>query len=47
MSVKEVVIVSACCTLVGTFNGTLEDTPVVDLGKVVMEEAVKRAVERV
>lgn len=40
---REVVIVSACRTPVGTFNGTLKDTPVVDIGKVVMEEAVKRA----
>jgi acetyl-CoA C-acetyltransferase len=41
--VKEVVIVSACRTPVGTFNGTLKDIPVVDLGKVVMEGAVQRA----
>lgn len=40
---REVVIVSACRTPVGTFNGTLKDTPVVDIGKVAMEEAVKRA----
>ncbi|MGI5920658.1 MAG: acetyl-CoA C-acetyltransferase [Syntrophomonadaceae bacterium] len=40
---KEVVIVSACRTPVGTFNGTLKDIPVVDLGKVVMEGAVQRA----
>jgi acetyl-CoA C-acetyltransferase len=41
--VKEVVIVSACRTPVGTFGGALKDTPVADLGKVSMEEAVKRA----
>jgi acetyl-CoA C-acetyltransferase len=41
--VREVVIVSACRTPVGTFNGTLKDIPVVDIGKVAMEEAVKRA----
>ncbi len=40
---KEVVIVSACRTPVGTFGGALKDTPVADLGKVSMEEAVKRA----
>ena len=40
---REVVIVSACRTPVGAFNGTLKDTPVVDIGKVVMAEAVKRA----
>lgn len=43
MNMREVVIVSACRTPVGTFNGTLKDVPVVDLGKVAMEEAVKRA----
>ncbi|MGE5397795.1 MAG: acetyl-CoA C-acetyltransferase [Chitinophagales bacterium] len=40
---REVVIVSACRTAVGTFNGTFKDTPAVELGKVVMEEALKRA----
>lgn len=40
---REVVIVSACRTPVASFNGTLKDTPVVDIGKVVMAEAVKRA----
>lgn len=40
---KEVVIVSACRTPIGSFNGTLKDTPVVELGKIVMEEVVKRA----
>jgi acetyl-CoA C-acetyltransferase len=40
---KEVVIVSACRTPVGTFNGALKDIPVVDIGKVVMEDVVKRA----
>jgi len=40
---KEVVIVSACRTPVGSFNGTLKDTPAITLGSVVMAEAVKRA----
>ncbi|MEN6463524.1 MAG: acetyl-CoA C-acetyltransferase [Syntrophomonas sp.] len=40
---REVVIVSACRTPVGSFNGTLKDTPAVDLGALVMAEAVKRA----
>jgi acetyl-CoA acetyltransferase len=40
---KEVVIVSACRTPVGSFNGTLKDMPVADIGKIAMEEAVKRA----
>lgn len=40
---REVVIVSACRTPIGSFNGTLKDTSVVELGKVVIEEVVKRA----
>ncbi len=40
---REVVIVSACRTPVGTFNGTLKDMPVVDIGKVAMEGAIERA----
>lgn len=40
---KEVVIVSACRTPIGSFGGTLKDTPVVELGKIVIEEALKRA----
>ncbi|MEA4924419.1 MAG: acetyl-CoA C-acetyltransferase [Syntrophomonadaceae bacterium] len=40
---KEVVIVSACRTPVGSFNGTLKDTPPIALGSLVMAEAVKRA----
>ncbi len=40
---REVVLVGACRTPVGTFGGTLKDTPSVQLGKVVMAEALKRA----
>ena len=40
---REVVLVGACRTPVGTFGGTLKNTPAVQLGKVVMEEALKRA----
>jgi len=40
---REVVIVGACRTPVGSFNGTLKDMPVVELGAIVMAEAVKRA----
>lgn len=40
---KEVVIVSACRTPVASFNGTLKDMPVADIGAIVMAEAVKRA----
>jgi acetyl-CoA C-acetyltransferase len=40
---REVVLVGACRTPVGTFGGTLKDTPAVQLGKLVMQEALKRA----
>jgi acetyl-CoA C-acetyltransferase len=40
---KEVVIVSACRTAVGKYDGAFKNVPAVDLGAVVIEEAVKRA----
>lgn len=40
---KEVVIVSACRTAIGTFGGSLRDMHVVNLATAVMKEAVKRA----
>lgn len=40
---KDVVIVSACRTAIGTFGGTLRDLHVVDLASTVMKEAVKRS----
>jgi acetyl-CoA C-acetyltransferase len=41
--VREVVIVSACRTPIASFNGALKDMAVVDIGSIVMAEAVKRA----
>lgn len=40
---REVVLVGACRTPVGSFGGTLKDIRAVDLGSVVMAEAIKRA----
>ncbi|MBQ4342179.1 MAG: acetyl-CoA C-acetyltransferase, partial [Clostridia bacterium] len=40
---KEVVIASAVRTAVGTFGGSLKDIPAVDLGAIVIKEAVNRA----
>ncbi len=40
---KDVVIVSACRTAIGTFGGTLKDLSTPILGSIVMKEAVKRA----
>ena len=40
---REVVIVSAVRTAVGSFGGSLKDVPAVDLGAAVIKEAVKRA----
>ncbi|SMC18148.1 acetyl-CoA acetyltransferase [Clostridium acidisoli DSM 12555] len=40
---KEVVIVSAVRTAIGAFGKSLKDVPAVDLGAVVINEAIKRA----
>jgi len=40
---KEVVIVSACRTPIGSFGGSLKDVAAADLGAVVVKEAIKRA----
>jgi len=40
---REVVLVGACRTPIGTFGGTLKDMPAVQLGALVMKEALKRA----
>lgn len=40
---KEVVIVSAVRTAIGSFGGGLKDVPAIDLGALVIKEAIKRA----
>jgi acetyl-CoA C-acetyltransferase len=40
---KEVVIVSGVRTAIGSFGGSLKDTPVVQLGALVIKEALKQA----
>ncbi|MBN1153263.1 MAG: acetyl-CoA C-acetyltransferase, partial [Dehalococcoidia bacterium] len=40
---REVVIVSGCRTAIGTFGGSLKDVPAIDLGSMVMREALRRA----
>ena len=40
---RDVYVVSSCRTAVGTFGGSLKDTPAAELGAVVMAEALKRA----
>jgi acetyl-CoA C-acetyltransferase len=42
-NMRDVVIVSAVRTPVGTFGGTLRDIPAVELGKIAVAEALKRA----
>jgi acetyl-CoA C-acetyltransferase len=42
-NMRDVVIVSAVRTPVGTFGGALRDIPAVELGKIAVEEALKRA----
>ena len=40
---KDIVIASACRTPIGKFGGALADTPVMDLGAIVLGEALHRA----
>ncbi|HQA50002.1 MAG: acetyl-CoA C-acetyltransferase [Syntrophomonadaceae bacterium] len=40
---REVVLVGACRTPIGTFGGALKDQPAVELGRIVMEEVLKRS----
>lgn len=40
---KEIAIISAARTAVGSFNGTLANTPAVELGAIVIKEALNRA----
>jgi acetyl-CoA C-acetyltransferase len=39
----DVIIAGACRTAVGSFQGTLKDTPVRELGRIVGQEAIKQA----
>jgi acetyl-CoA C-acetyltransferase len=43
MSTQDVVIASGCRTAIGTFGGALKDVSAVELGTVVVREAVRRA----
>ena len=40
---KEIYVVNCCRTAVGSFGGSLKDTPAPELGAVVVKEALKRA----
>ncbi|PYN18879.1 MAG: acetyl-CoA C-acyltransferase, partial [Candidatus Rokuibacteriota bacterium] len=40
---RDVVIAAACRTAIGTFGGALKDVSAVQLGTVVIQEALKRA----
>lgn len=40
---KKIVLAGACRTAIGTMGGSLSTTPVVDLGAIVIKEALKRA----
>jgi len=43
MNSRDAVIISGCRTAVGAFGGSLRDVPVVDLGKTVIKEVLRRA----
>ena len=40
---REVYVVNCCRTAIGSFGGSLKDTPAADLGAVVIKEALNRA----
>ena len=40
---KKIVIASACRTAIGKFGGTLANVPAVELGSIVIKEALNRA----
>ncbi|MBO4390559.1 MAG: acetyl-CoA C-acetyltransferase [Lachnospiraceae bacterium] len=40
---KKIVLAGACRTAIGTMGGSLSTTPAVELGRIVIQEAVKRA----
>jgi len=40
---KEIYVVSCCRTAIGSFGGTLKDTPTTELGAIVMKETLRRA----
>ena len=42
---KELYIVNCCRTAIGSFGGSLKDTPPADLGAIVIKEALNRAVQ--
>lgn len=39
---KEVYVVNCCRTAIGSYGGSLKDTPAVELGALVIKEALKR-----
>ena len=41
--IKDVVLVGAVRTAIGSFGGMLKNTPVTELGAIVIKEALKRA----
>ncbi|MBQ6987081.1 MAG: acetyl-CoA C-acyltransferase, partial [Oscillibacter sp.] len=40
---KEIYVVNCCRTAIGSFGGSLKDTPAAELGAIVVKEALKRA----
>ncbi len=40
---KELYVVNCCRTAVGSFGGSLKNTPAAELGAIVVKEALKRA----
>mgnify|MGYP001707763805 CR=1 FL=1 len=42
-NMKDIYVVNCCRTAIGSYGGSLKDTPAVELGATVIREALKRA----
>ena len=40
---KDLYVVNCCRTAIGSFGGSLKNTPAADMGAIVVKEALKRA----
>ena len=40
---KDIYVVNCCRTAIGSFGGSLKDTPATEMGAIVMKEALARA----
>ena len=44
---KDLYVVNCCRTAIGSFGGSLKNTPAAEMGAVVVKEALARAIDRI